>query len=72
MPKVTVPTHFDCSHTADVEVDIDADVQVPGEVRGLGKCGECMEEGHLIPISGVQPLPSGALQLDSIFLMPLE
>lgn len=67
-----VQTRFDCSHTTTVEVDIDDDVGVPNEVRGLGKCGACMEETNLVPISGVQPQPGGMLVLDSIFLMAVE
>lgn len=69
---VSVQTRFDCSHTSVVDVQIDDDVNVPAEVRGLGKCEECMAESNLIPISGVQPLPTGDLVLDSIFLMPVE
>ncbi|HEV3311841.1 MAG TPA: hypothetical protein VG815_15125 [Chloroflexota bacterium] len=72
MPKVTVQTNFDCKHSAVVEVDLDDDVEVPAEVRGLGKCGDCMDETNLIAISGVQPQASGRLVLDSIFLMPIE
>ncbi len=68
----TVQTRFDCSHVTTVKVQLDDDVQVPEEVRGLGKCRACMEETNLIPITGVQPLPTGDLVLDSIFWMPIE
>lgn len=72
MAKVSVQTKFDCNHTELIKVNLDSDVAVPAEVRGLGKCTECMEETHLIPISGVQPDENGQLMLDSIFLMPIE
>jgi hypothetical protein len=72
VPSTSVHTLFDCGHASDVSVDIDSDVEVPAEVRGLGKCGECMEEDNLVPISGVQPQANGRLVLDSIFLMPIE
>ena len=69
---ISVVTRFDCSHTTPVEVEVDSDVEVPSEVRGLGKCAECMEETNLIAISGLQPQPNGRLIVDSIFLMPIE
>lgn len=69
---VTVQTRFDCTHTTSVEVQIDPEVGVPEEVRGLGKCCDCMEEAKLIPITGVQPQAGGRLVLDSIFWMPVE
>lgn len=67
-----VQTSFACGHSTPVAVDIDGDVAVPSEVKGLGKCAGCMEETNLIAISGVQPGPDGDLALDSIFLMPVE
>jgi hypothetical protein len=67
-----VRARFDCSHTTVVEVHLDEDVEIPPEVRGLGKCQDCMEETELVAISGVQPLAGGRLVLDSIFLMPIE
>lgn len=72
MPSTPANTRFDCGHAVEVMVDIDSDVEVPAEVRGLGKCGDCMEEDNLVPISGVQPQANGRLVLDSIFLMPIE
>jgi len=67
-----VQTRFDCGHTTTVAVNVDEDVGIPPEVRGLGKCADCMDEDNLIAISGVQPQASGTLTLDSIFLMPVE
>lgn len=72
MPRVSVQTRFDCKHTVEVQVRLDDDVGVPDEVRGLGKCADCMKEGRLIPISGVQPQSDGKLVVDSIFMMPIE
>jgi hypothetical protein len=72
MRRKSVETRFDCGHVSDVSVRLDADVEVPAEVRGLGKCRECMEEEHLQPIPGIQPTADGTLKLDSIFLIPVE
>jgi len=72
MPRVSLQAAFDCKHTTDVEVDVDADVEVPSQVRGLGKCADCMEETNLIAISGVQPRADGSLVVDSVFWMPIE
>lgn len=69
---VTVQARFDCKHATEVPVQIDDDVEVPAEVRGLGKCRECMKETKLVAISGVQPQPGGRLVLDSIFWMPID
>ena len=72
MAKTSVSALFDCKHSTPVEVDVDSDVEVPTEIRGLGKCSECMEESNLIAISGVQPRSNGSLVLDSVFWMPIE
>jgi hypothetical protein len=72
VPATPAQTRFDCGHAVEVMVDIDSDVEVPAEIRGLGKCGDCMEEDNLVPISGIQPQANGRLVLDSIFLMPIE
>jgi len=72
MARVSVQAVFDCKHTSSVRVSLDADVKVPDQVRGLGKCADCMEETNLIAISGVQPGPDGSLSLDSVFWMPIE
>lgn len=72
MPRVSVQASFVCKHTTAVEVDVDSDVSLPDEVRGLGKCADCMEETNLIAISGVQPRADGSLMLDSVFWMPIE
>ena len=63
---------FDCKHEKDVDVSIDHDIQVPNQVRGLGKCPECMGYENAIAVSGVAPQPGGnALVLDSIQMMPM-
>lgn len=72
MPRTSVQTAFTCRHTAEVKVDIDDDVEVPDEVKGLGKCADCMNETNLMAIPGVQPQANGRLLLESIFLMPAE
>ncbi|MDQ2744597.1 MAG: hypothetical protein M3Z66_20200 [Chloroflexota bacterium] len=69
----TVHTLFDCKHEKDIEVRLDDDVVVPGTVRGIGKCPDCMEEDQLIAISGVAPGPGGrVLTLDSIMMIAIE
>jgi hypothetical protein len=72
MPKAAVQAAFDCKHVTPVDIDVDADVRIPDDVRGLGKCADCMEETNLIAISGVQPQSDGTLVLDSVFWMPIE
>lgn len=67
-----VHTVFDCKHEKDVDVSIDNDVEVPSQVRGLGKCPECAGQQNVIAVSGVAPGPGGkTLVLDSILMMPL-
>lgn len=67
-----VHTIFDCKHEKDIEVDIDNDVEVPAEVRGLGKCPDCAGQPHAVPVSGVAPGPGGqTLVLDSILMIPI-
>jgi hypothetical protein len=68
----TVNTLFDCKHETIIDVQIDDDVIVPSQVRGLGKCPECMGEESAVPVSGVAPEPGGKqLVLDSIMLIPI-
>lgn len=68
-----VHTEFDCGHTHEIDVDIDEDVRVPEQVRGLGKCPDCMTEEKIVPISGVAPGPGGRdLVLDSILMIPIQ
>jgi hypothetical protein len=69
---VIATTEFQCKHVTDVDLQIDDDITVPGLVRGLGKCKDCMNADNLIPISGVEPQANGDLRLDSIFWMPIE
>jgi hypothetical protein len=66
-----VHTVFDCKHERDVDVQIDDDVQIPEQVRGLGKCPDCAGYERSIAISGVAPGPGGStLVLDTILMMP--
>lgn len=68
----SVNTLFDCKHETIVEVQIDDDVIVPAQVRGLGQCPECMGELGAVPVSGVAPQPGGkVLVLDSIMMIPV-
>ena len=68
----TVNTLFDCKHETVIEVQIDDDVIVPAQVRGLGQCPLCMGEESAVPVSGVAPQPGGKeLVLDSIMLIPI-
>ena len=63
---------FDCKHEMDVDVSIDDDVEIPEQVRGLGKCPSCAGQDNVIAISGVAPGPGGkTLVLDSILMMPM-
>lgn len=67
-----VHTTFDCKHDLDIEVNIDDDVEIPAQVRGLGKCPRCTGEENAVPVSGVAPGPGGRrLVLDSIMMMPV-
>ncbi len=69
---VNVNTLFDCKHETVVEVQIDDDVVVPAQVRGLGQCPECSGDLSAVPVSGVAPQPGGKqLVLDSIMLIPV-
>lgn len=67
-----VNTLFDCKHETIIDVNIDDDVVVPHQVRGLGQCPECIGENNAMPVSGVAPQPGGReLVLDSIMLIPI-
>ena len=67
-----VRTVFDCKHEMEVDVSVDDDVEIPEQVRGLGKCPQCAGQQNPVPISGVAPGPGGkTLVLDSILMMPL-
>jgi hypothetical protein len=67
-----VHTVFDCKHELDVDVSIDEDIEVPDQVRGLGKCPSCAGYERSIAISGVAPQAGGRrLVLDSIQMMPM-
>ena len=69
-----VNTLFDCKHETMIEVQIDDDIVVPSQVRGLGQCPDCMgeESETAVPVSGVAPQPGGKeLVLDSIMLIPI-
>lgn len=69
---VQVHTVFDCKHEQDIEIRIEDDVVIPGEVRGLGKCPECQGIEGMVPVTGVAPGPGGKhLVLDSILMMPV-
>lgn len=67
-----VQTLFDCKHEKEIEIQIDDDIIVPGQVRGLGKCPDCSGEENAVPVSGVAPGPGGkTLVLDSIMMIPV-
>ena len=68
-----VNTLFDqCKHEKIIDVDVDADTEIPEQVRGLGLCPDCMEEEHVVPVSGVAPKPGGKqVVLDSILMIPI-
>lgn len=54
-----------------MDVQIDDDVQIPEQVRGLGKCPDCAGYERSIAISGVAPGPGGStLVLDTVLMMP--
>lgn len=72
MARAPVQTRFDCGHVLEVRVRLDDDVTVPEQVRGLGKCGDCMKEDKLMPIPGIAPKANGDLVLDSVFMMPID
>lgn len=67
-----VRTVFDCRHEVDIDVEVDDEVEIPSQVRGLGKCAACLGQDNLVPVSGVAPQPGGKrVVLDSIMLMPV-
>lgn len=72
MAKKRVHTRFDCAHESDVEISIEDDVEIPGTVRGLGKCPDCTGETRAIPVAGVAPQAGGRLVLDSVLMMSIE
>lgn len=70
---VQVHTVFDCGHEQDIDVRIEDDVEIPEQVRGLGKCPACQGIEGMVPITGVAPGPGGRdLVLDSILMMPVS
>jgi len=63
---------FDCKHDADVKVSLDDNVEIPANVRGVGKCPECMEEEHIMGIPGVSPKAGGeGMVLDNVMMIPI-
>jgi hypothetical protein len=67
-----INTRFDCTHETVVDVNLDDDVVIPDQVRGLGKCPACLGDESAVPVSGVSPQPGGReLVLDSIMLIPV-
>ena len=69
----SVHTLFDCKHETEIKVQIDSDVEIPDQVRGLGKCPDCLGQPKLWPVPGVAPQPGGQkLVVDSIMLIPVE
>jgi hypothetical protein len=61
-----------CKHEKVIDVDVDADAEIPELVRGLGRCPDCMEGERIVAIAGIAPKPGGKeVVVDSILMMPI-
>jgi hypothetical protein len=71
--KATVSALFDqCKHETQIVVDVDPDTVIPDQVRGLGRCPDCMHAEHVVPVAGIAPRPGGKeVVLDSILMIPI-
>jgi hypothetical protein len=68
-----VRARFDqCKHEKVVDVDVDADAEIPELVRGLGRCPDCMDQERVVPVAGIAPKPGGKeVVVDSILMIPI-
>lgn len=68
---VQVQTVFDCRHERELSVQIENDVVIPDQVRGIGKCPQCRGGGEYYNVAGIAPQSGGKeLVLDTIMIMP--